>query len=202
MSKLNSIYILALLWILWCSLHSLLISRFFITKVKETWGLKFAYYRLAFNTFSLLTLIPVVIYQQLISEEVIFPWPGPWNMLKFGMYLGSFVLFYGGYRAFDMRYVLGIKQVHEMREGRKIEAMDFSTAGILEYVRHPWYSGGILLVWAFGPISDVSLVSKIILTAYLIIGTFLEEKKLFDEIGEPYLEYRKRVPRLIPWKKG
>ena len=202
MGKLHSIYILALLWILWCSMHSLLISNFFIARMKEIWGKKFAYYRLAFNTFSLLTLIPVVFYKQLLAEEIIFSWPGPWKILKFGMYLASFVLFYGGYRVFDMRYVLGTKQVQEMQQGKKIEAMDFNFAGVLEYVRHPWYSGAILLVWAFGPISDVSLVTKIILTAYLIIGTFLEERKLIHEIGEPYLKYRRRVPMLIPWKKG
>ena len=193
---------LAILWILWCSLHSLLISRFFITKMKNILGIKFAYYRLAFNAFSLLTLIPVVIYQQLLSEGIIFSWPGSWNMLKFGMYLASFVLFYGGYRVFDMPYVLGTKQVNEMRENKKVDAMDFYTTGILEYVRHPWYSGSIILVWAFGSISDVSLVSKIILTAYLIIGTFLEEKKLVHEIGEPYLAYRKKVPMFIPWKRA
>ena len=170
--------------------------------MKDTLGIKFAYYRLVYNTFSFLTLLPVVIYQILLSEKIIFSWYGPWNVLKFAMYLASFVLFYGGYRVFDMLYVLGIKQVHQMQEGKKIEAMDFNTSGVLEYVRHPWYSGAILFVWAFGPISDVSLVSKIILTAYIIIGTFLEEKKLIHEIGEPYLEYCKRVPMLIPWKKG
>ncbi len=193
---------LAILWALWCSLHSLLISRSFTARMKEIWGVKFAYYRLAFNAFSLLTLIPVLLYKELLPEEIIFSWPGPWKILQFGMFLASFILFYGGYRVFDMRYVLGTKQVHEMREGKKAEAMDFSSAGILEYVRHPWYSGAILLVWAFGSISDVSLVTNIILTAYIIIGTFLEEKKLIFEIGEPYLQYRKRVPMLIPWKKG
>ena len=202
MGKLHSIYILAFLWILWCSLHSLLISSFFITRMKDIWEKKFAYYRLAFNAFSLLTLIPVVLYKQLLPEEIFFSWPGPWNILKLGMYLVSFVLFYGGYRVFDMRHVLGTKQVHEMQEGKEIEVMAFNSAGILEYVRHPWYSGAILLVWAFGHISDVSLVTKIILTAYLIIGTFLEEIKLIQEIGEPYLEYRKRVSMLIPRKKG
>ena len=198
----QSIYILALLWILWCSMHSLLISNFFIARMKDIWGKKFAYYRMAFNAFSLLTLIPVLIYGQLIPEEIFFSWTGPWKILKFAMYLASFALFYGGYRVFDMRYVLGTKQVHEMREGKEMEAMDFNSAGILEYVRHPWYSGAILLVWAFGPISDVSLVTKIILTAYIIIGTFLEERKLVHEIGEPYIKYRKRVPMFIPWKKG
>jgi protein-S-isoprenylcysteine O-methyltransferase Ste14 len=193
---------LAILWILWCSLHSLLISSFFLARVRRLWKEKIAYYRLTYNAFSLFTLIPVVIYQQLLAEKIIFPWPGPWYILKSVMYLVSLGLFCGGYLVFDLRYVLGIKQIDEMREGGKTEPMEFNTTGILEYVRHPWYSGAILLVWAFGPISDVSLVSKIILTAYIIIGTFLEENKLIREIGEPYLEYRKRVPMFIPWKKG
>jgi protein-S-isoprenylcysteine O-methyltransferase Ste14 len=201
MGKIYLIGILALLWVLWCSLHSLLISSSFAARMKEILGVKYAYYRLAYNSFSILTLIPVVVYQQLLAEEIIFSWPGPWLVLKFGMYLVSFALFYGGYKVFDMRYVLGTRQIDEMRQGRKIEAMKFNTTGILEYVRHPWYSGAILLIWAFGPISDVSLVSKIVLTAYIIIGTFLEEKKLISEIGKPYLEYCRRVPMFIPWKK-
>ena len=170
--------------------------------MKEILEIKFAYYRLAYNSFSIFTLIPVVVYQQLLDERIIFFWSGPWLLLKFSMYLVSFILFYGGYRVFDMQYVLGIRQIDEMRGGRKIKALNFNTTGILKYVRHPWYSGAILLIWAFGPISDVSLVSKIILTAYIIIGTFLEEKKLIHEIGEPYLKYRKKVPMFIPWKKG
>ena len=202
MSKVHSIYILAFLWTLWCSLHSLLISRSFTARMKKIWGKKFAYYRLAFNTVSLITLIPVLLYKELLPEELIFSWPGPWKILQFGMFIASFILFYGGYLVFDMRYVLGTKQVLEMREGKKVEAMDFSSTGILEYVRHPWYSGAIILVWAFGPISDVSLATNIILTAYIIIGTILEERKLVYEIGEPYLEYRKRVPMLIPGRKG
>jgi hypothetical protein len=36
-------YILALLWMLWCSLHSLLISRFITARMKVVWGVKFAY---------------------------------------------------------------------------------------------------------------------------------------------------------------
>jgi len=193
---------LAILWILWCSLHSLLISSFFLARMRGLWQEKIAYYRLTYNAFSLFTLIPVVFYQQLLAEKIIFSWSGSWLVLKFGMYLASFILFYAGYRVFDLRYVLGIKQIDEMRQGRNTEPMEFNTTGILEYVRHPWYSVAILLVWAFGPISDVSLVSKIILTAYIIIGTFLEENKLIRELGEPYLEYRKRVPMFIPWKKA
>ena len=202
MGKLYSVYILAFLWTLWCSLHSLLISRRFTTGMKDMLGANYAYYRLCYNIFSLLTLLPIVLYQLRLEEKILFAWSWPWNMVKIAMYLVAFSLFYGGYRAYDMKYVLGTRQLQEIREDKRQKAADFRTSGILDYVRHPWYSGAIILVWAFGPISDVSLVSKIILTAYIFIGTFLEEKKLVHEIGAPYLEYRKRVSLFIPWKKG
>ena len=202
MGKLYAIYILALLWTLWCCLHSLLISRRFTSRTKVMLGANYVYYRLCYNIFSLLTLFPVVFYQLRLEEKILFAWIWPWNMVKIAMYLAAFFLFYGGYRAYDMKYVLGTRQLQERREDKMQKKADFKTSGILEYVRHPWYSGAIILVWAFGPISDVSLVSKIILTAYIFIGTFLEEKKLIHEIGAPYLEYRKRVPLFIPWKRG
>ena len=87
--------------------------------MKDIWGKKFAYYRLAFNAFSLLTLIPVVLYKQLLPEEIFFSWPGPWKILKFGMYLASFVLFYGGYRVFDMRYVLAQNRCRKCGRAKK-----------------------------------------------------------------------------------
>jgi len=200
MSKLPSIYLLIVLWVFWCSLHSLLISGFIVTGMKKALGERFAYYRVIFNVFSLVALIPILIYEFSIPEEVIFAWPGPWEILRLGMVGASFLLFYGGAKVYDLKYVLGIKQVDELRQGIRPEPMIFNTSGILHFVRHPWYSGAILFIWAFGRISDVSLVTKIILTAYVIIGTFLEEIKLVRDIGAPYAEYRQKVPMLIPWK--
>ena len=137
-----------------------------------------------------------------LEEKVIFAWPWPWFVVKYGIYAVAFLLFYGGYRVYDIQYMLGIRQIHEMEHRGKDELMGFTTEGILGYVRHPWYSGAILLVWAFGIVTDVSLVSKLVLSVYIIIGTLLEEQKLIREIGEPYRAYRKKVPMLIPWKKS
>ena len=202
MEKLPSIYILAFLWILWCCLHSLLISRSVTSRMKGLLGEKYAYYRLSYNLFSLLTLVPVVIYQSSLQGEMIFSWPWPWKLVKIAMYMAAFILFYGGYRAYDMQYVLGIKQLQEIQEDKTQKAAGFKTDGILQYVRHPWYSAAILLVWAFNTITDVSLVSKMILTAYIVVGTFLEERKLLGEIGKPYELYRQHVSMLIPWKRS
>jgi len=170
--------------------------------MKKIMGRRYGFYRLGYSIFSLLLLVPVIYFQLHLEEEIIFTWPWPWNILKYGMYGAAIVLFYGGFRVYDLQYMLGIRQIHEMKYGEKRGAAEFTTEGILGYLRHPWYSGAILLVVAFGDITDVSLVSKTVLTAYIIIGTFLEENKLISEIGEPYLAYRKKVPMLIPWKKG
>jgi uncharacterized membrane protein len=70
---------------------------------------------------------------------------------------------------------------------------------ILGITRHPWYLATIMLIWARG--LDVSvLITNIILTIYLIVGTVLEERKLLVEYGEDYRGYQKKVSMLIPFK--
>lgn len=202
MTRIVSIFILALLWAGWCFLHSLLISSDFTARMKGILGRRYGYYRLAYTIFSLISLLPVLYFQLQLQEKIIFAWPWPWYLMKYAMYAAALFLFYGGFRVYDLQYMLGIKQIHAMRHGRENEPMAFTTEGILGYVRHPWYSSAILLIWAFGVVTDVSLVSKTVLTAYIIIGALLEEQKLIAGIGKPYLEYRKKVPMLVPWKKG
>jgi protein-S-isoprenylcysteine O-methyltransferase Ste14 len=200
MTRMLSQIILLFLWAAWCFLHSLLISRFVADRMKKLMGRTYGYYRLFYNIFSIASLIPVLYFQLHLEEKVIFVWPWPWNFMKYGMYGAAFLLFYGGFRVYDLQYMLGIKQIQGIKQRSPENWVEFTTKGILGYVRHPWYSGAILLVWAFSDITDVSLATKLVLTAYIIIGTLLEEKKLIDGIGEPYLAYRKRVPMLIPWK--
>ena len=75
--------------------------------------------------------------------------------------------------------------------------MDIS--GILSVIRHPWYTASILIIWTRH--LDVSaLIVNLILTLYLIIGTYLEEQKLIDELGDEYRLYQKNVSMLFPFK--
>ena len=200
MTRMQSLLLLAMSWTAWCFLHSFLISRTFADMMKKKMGRRYAYYRMAYNIISLVFIIPVILFQLSLREKIFFPWPWPWSLVKFALYGAAFLLLYGGGRVYDIQYMLGIRQIHGMKSGSRKVAMGFTTAGILGYVRHPWYSGAILLVWAYGPITDVSLVSKVVLTGYLIIGTLLEEKKLLAEFGEQYRQYRKTVPMYLPWK--
>jgi protein-S-isoprenylcysteine O-methyltransferase Ste14 len=47
----------------------------------------------------------------------------------------------------------------------------------------------------------MDLVINTLLTLYVLIGTWLEERKLVLEFGEAYLRYQRQVPMLIPFAK-
>ena len=55
------------------------------------------------------------------------------------------------------------------------------------------------LIWA-RRIDVSAIMVNVILTVYLIVGTYLEEKKLVREFGESYRSYQKKVSMLIPYK--
>ncbi len=189
------------LWIAWCVLHSLLISSYAHTTARILLGRYFGLYRLSYVLFSVVTLVPVLCYQYSLPQHVIFDWHGHWRLLPAGLLVYAAVLFYLGSRVYDMSYFLGISQWRQSRRAEAPAPLPFHCDGILGYVRHPWYSGGIAFLWGAGPNSDVSLPGKLILSAYLVIGTFLEEKRLQKELGAPYIAYCRTVPMLIPWKR-
>ena len=115
--------------------------------------------------------------------------------------LGIAVLFFSlGGRHYDIRQVLGIKQIREGTSNMAItETGELNTSGVLGMTRHPWYLATMLLIWARH--MDVSaIIVNLILTSYLIVGTYLEEKKLVGEFGENYRNYQKKVSMLIPYK--
>jgi protein-S-isoprenylcysteine O-methyltransferase Ste14 len=110
------------------------------------------------------------------------------------------LLFFLGGSHYDARQFLGIKQIREGTLNNVItNTGELSTSGVLGITRHPWYLASILFIWARQ--LDVSaILVNIILTSYLIVGTYLEEKKLIGEFGEKYLAYQKKVSMLIPYK--
>ena len=191
---------LAVLWTGWCILHSLLITRIVADWFKRRGGIRLGLYRIGYIVFSLLSLIPVLLYQFSLPEQLLVPWSGPLRIIQVVLLLYALVLFRGGTSIYDMDYFLGLRQWRDYRKGQQTPELPFRCSGILQYVRHPWYSGGIALLWGLGPITDVTLVSRSILSLYLVIGTLLEERKLKEQLGEEYEHYCQKVPMLIPWK--
>ena len=191
---------LACLWIVWCCLHSLLISRQAHNFADKLLGRNSGIYRIVYILFSIVSLIPVLWYQFSLPQHLILK-PGiPVRLIQGTLLIYSVLMFYLGARVYDMHFFLGITQWQNSKKNKPTVALPFHTDGVLAYVRHPWYSGGIALIWGFGAITDVYLLIRIILTGYLVIGTLLEDKRLKTEMGEQYSVYIRKVPMLLPWK--
>ena len=193
-------FVLALLWIIWCAIHSGMVSVTATEYLKRRFGSHFRFYRLVFNLVAIATIIPVILYGQSIQGHVVFRWEGFMIVFQVLLLTIAVLLFFAGGRHYDMLQFLGLRQI---RTGTSHSALTetgtLNTTGILSITRHPWYLATIILIWARG-LDVPTLVTNIILTLYLIVGTALEERKLLIEYGEDYRRYQQKVSMLIPFK--
>lgn len=192
--------LLALAWVAWCVLHSTLISPGVTARVNKRWGPHFAYFRMVFNLISLGTLIPVVLYASSLRTDPIVHWGWPYSVVKYVLWLTCALVFILTARCYDMLSFLGLRQVLTLRSKcLALPADRLVTNGPLGVVRHPWYAAGLLLLWA-RDLYATTLVTNVVLSTYLIIGSYLEERKLLLTFGEAYRNYQQEVSMLFPIK--
>ena len=75
------------------------------------------------------------------------------------------------------------------------------TTGPYAYSRNPMFLGAILMILGFGIILNsiaAIVLGLVIPIAYLIFIKLVEEKELEARFGQEYLEYKTRVPFIIP----
>jgi protein-S-isoprenylcysteine O-methyltransferase Ste14 len=198
--KYTEYVVLALVWTSWCVAHSALVSTTVTDYLKSKLGVHFRFYRIFYNGFAIVTLIPVAIYSYAVQGEPVFVWDGYLRIFQAFLFLIAIYLFFAGMTHYDAFQFLGIRQMKQrsVSDGMT-KTGELNATGILGTIRHPWYVGAIAFIWARQ--LDVSaIIVNIILTSHLIIGTFLEERKLVAEFGDEYRAYQKEVPMFIPFK--
>jgi protein-S-isoprenylcysteine O-methyltransferase Ste14 len=94
--------------------------------------------------------------------------------------------------------LFGLHQVWLYLRGKEDHALAFVTPGLYRLVRHPIYVGFIFAIWATPIMTAAHLFFALLTTAYILIGIRFEERDLVDFHGEPYSEYQKQVPMLVP----
>jgi protein-S-isoprenylcysteine O-methyltransferase Ste14 len=70
--------------------------------------------------------------------------------------------------------------------------------GPYRYVRHPLYLFMLLLIWATPRLSTDRLLFNVLWTAWIIVGTKLEERDLLVDFEDTYQRYQRCVPMLLP----
>jgi methanethiol S-methyltransferase len=194
--------VLALLWIAYGILHSALISITVTDFFKRLLRQNYRYYRLFFNLFSAVTLLPLVIYSYSARwrTELLFEWESDIRIVQYGLIALAAALLVSGARHYSLLQFLGIRQIVEGRSGGAMTVSgEFDSSGILGVVRHPWYVAVFILLWARD--LDLARVTvNLVLSAYLVVGTLLEERKLVLEFGDKYRAYQRQVSMFIPLK--
>ncbi|MAT39973.1 MAG: hypothetical protein CL946_10260 [Ectothiorhodospiraceae bacterium] len=186
--------LLGAMWILWCTLHSAFISQTFTRWQERTFPRFSRFSRIAYNLFSLITFGVVYWYYRTLPSPTLWAWPEAWVYLQYLLLAAGGIIILLGAREYNQRYFLGIEQLEgtSTASGKGLKA-----SGILRHLRHPYYTGGIIILAAWGDFTWASIISKAVLIGYLIIGTFIEERKLLDEFGDEYREYMRRTPRFF-----
>jgi protein-S-isoprenylcysteine O-methyltransferase Ste14 len=132
----------------------------------------------------------VDLFQKTIPKDYLFASRGFVRYVSFVCAAFSVIIFKQAFRGYKFSFFIGLKHGEE----------EFVTSGILTHVRHPLYSATILIVlgyFLFEP-TLATLASALCIFLYLPLGIYLEEKKLIQQYGNRYLQYKKEVPAITP----
>ena len=191
---------LLILWIAWCVLHSALISPAVTDRLRKRFPDSFRYYRILYNLFAVVSLLPVLYYTFALSGTPLVSWQGPWRIVPILMGIAAIFLFLAGGRRYDALQFLGLRQINEENACSVLtDNCSLDTGGILSVVRHPWYTGGILIVWA-RPLDFTAILTNLVICTYFVVGAILEERKLKRLFGRQYTDYQRQVSMFFPIK--
>ena len=194
-----------LLWLTlaWCGyffLHSLFASLGIKQWVADYWPALMPSYRLLFNALAILLLVPPLWFLYSAPGPWLWRWDGVFEWISISLSVIAIVGFVWSLKYYDMNEFLGFRQYHEavviVEDQEKLQL-----SPLHRYIRHPWYFFALVLIWT-RDMNLSMLLSALLMSAYFVIGSRLEERKLIRYHGPAYSRYMEKVPGLIPlpWK--
>ena len=180
-----------LLWTIYFFLHSFLAASKVKNFIRQKNPFNARYYRLMYGIVSILGLVPIFYFLAVTRSTFLINQTEVLKYVSMALSTWGVIVIKQSFKSYSIREFLGIKNQKEQA---------LIKSGLLKYVRHPLYSGTILLClgfWLFIP-NTLNLISIISIFIYLFIGIKLEEIKLIKEFGEEYTAYQQEVPSIIP----
>jgi protein-S-isoprenylcysteine O-methyltransferase Ste14 len=192
--------LIIIIFVLYFILHSVAASLAMKHWVAQNWPQFMPYYRLSFNALAILLALPLLGILILYPGEPLWQWQGLGFFISSCLALFALMGFFVSLTDYDLSEFWGTKQ---WREGNKTthDQEGFHISTFHRYVRHPWYFFLLILLWT-RDISTTQFTAYVLISLYLIIGSWFEERKLIAYHGEVYKEYQQKVAGLfpLPWK--
>jgi protein-S-isoprenylcysteine O-methyltransferase Ste14 len=94
--------------------------------------------------------------------------------------------------------LFGLRQTWLRFTDKAYTPVGFKLRGLYKLVRHPLMLGFIIAFWATPVMTVGHLFFAIMVSIYIAVGVWFEERDLIAEHGESYLAYRRQVRGIIP----
>jgi len=176
-------------------LHSFLASKGFKNRAEQAFGpwVK-RYYRLFYNLVAAASLLPIFWLVWRSSDYPLYLIPVPFVFITLLLQAAAAGCALAALLQTGILDFLGLAQPLEgaVKPSSPVET------GFYRWMRHPVYTFGLLFIW-LTPMMTVNLLAFYLsATVYILVGIYFEERKLLEEFGQPYADYRSRTPMLFP----
>ena len=181
-------------------LHSLLASIMVKQWISIKWPAIMPFYRLLFNALAIVLCIPLLLVMFLYPGEILWQWQGIGFLITSAIAILALFGFVVSLQYYDLSEFWGWRQLKE-KNSAVHDQENFCISPFHRYVRHPWYFFALVLIWT-RDVSTVQFLVYALVTAYFLLGSILEERKLVVYHGEVYKKYQQKVSGIIPlpWK--
>lgn len=193
----TAVIIIALSTAIYAVIHSLLATLKVKARAHQIFGpATDRWYRLAYNIFAVISFLPILALLAYFPDRRLYAIPSPWMFLTMlGQLIGVLIIVLGIWQA-DAWFFIGIRQILPLSAQEKEPQL--IVTGLYRWMRHPLYTGGLIVLWLIPVMTINTLTLTIMLSIYLIVGAKFEERRLLVEFGNAYAEYQQKVSMLIP----
>jgi len=125
---------------------------------------------------------------------------GPIRWLLRAVYVLSMAGFAWGTWALGSFDPFGLEPIRGHLGSTVSPSVPFTVRGPHRWVRHPVYAFTLLMIWSCPDLTADRLLLNVLFTVWIVVGAVLEERDLVAAFGQPYREYKRNVPMLIPYR--
>ncbi len=157
-------------------------------------------YRLFYNVVAAITLLLVMAIPARNPGFTLYQIPTPWVFFTTAVQFLAILVIGLTVLKTGAANFLGIRQLFAPEASGTAR---LQVTGFYRWIRHPLYTAALIFIWLTPVMTTSTLALYLGFTLYIVIGSQFEERQLAAEFGQPYLEYRQKVPALIPqpWRQ-
>lgn len=192
----TSILSILLYFTIYGLIHSVMAATGFKLRLRKWIGPSFDRgYRLAYNLFALISLLPLFWMLAVLPDRVLYAVPSPWSWL---MMVGQAAALAGAGITLLQTNLWHFAGLAQITAADPTATGSLTVRGAYAWVRHPLYTFSLIFLWLTPTMTVNTLTAWLVFTAYFYLGSIHEERRLIREFGDAYTRYQTQVPRLIP----